>query len=274
MVTVSRGRDRRGRFRTASLVLGGIAIVYTIGFLTPLMLMVSLSIGHGGIRGLNGHLAWWGSYRELWASSYYRGIIGHSVLLGLAAVAITLALGIPLAHHVVHGSTVLRGLILVAVLNPLFVNVIIRSFGVKILFEYLGMGQSWGLVLVGTVQIVLPFMVLPLIDATRAIDPALGQAARGLGARPLRVAYRIVLPNLLPGILAGSALVFVIGMNMFSIPLVLGRPQDPTLALVVYQTAIADGDFRFAAAGGISLLAVTLLGMILLARAQRRLSLV
>ena len=138
------------------------------------------------------------------------------------------------------------------------------------LLKSVGLEDSFWAVLVGTTQILLPFMVLPLMSGFRDIDPLTIHSARTLGSGRFRIAFRIALPIMMPSLLAGSVLVFILAMNIFSIPLILGKPTDPTMALIVYQSAFEHANFTFAAAIALILLAIALTVIFLQGRAARR----
>jgi putative spermidine/putrescine transport system permease protein len=114
-------------------------------------------------------------------------------------------------------------------------------------------------VLVAMVHILLPFMVLPLAAALRAMDPALPRAAASLGAGRLRVFLRVLLPLSLPGVGAGCVLVFVQALGFFVTPALLGGPEDQMLAWFIGFHASRLVDWGMAAA-----LSVLLLGAVAL----------
>jgi putative spermidine/putrescine transport system permease protein len=89
-------------------------------------------------------------------------------------------------------------------------------------------------VVVGIVGFDLPFMVLTLQSVIEGIDPALEEAALGLGAPPLRAFARVTLPLSLPGVVAGSLLCFILAMNAYATPVLLGGPRFQMMAPVVY----------------------------------------
>jgi ABC-type spermidine/putrescine transport system permease subunit I len=258
------------RRRFLALGLGVIGTLYLVAFILPMLYMVAVSFGETRLGTdqfeFEGPLA---AYERFWGSEYYREIMFDSLRLAFSAIVGTIALGLPLAYTATKGSRWYRIVIIVAVVNPLFVSTIVRSFGLDLFLKAINLADSFGAVLIGTVQILLPFMVLPLMSGFRAVDPLTVHSAKTLGSGRFRIAVQIVLPTLAPSLLAGSVLVFILSMNIFSIPLILGRPEDPTMALVVYQSALAHANFTFAAGVALILLALALVVIFLQGRLVR-----
>jgi putative spermidine/putrescine transport system permease protein len=114
-------------------------------------------------------------------------------------------------------------------------------------------------VLVGMVQILLPFMIFPLYSVMSRIDPALARAAGTLGAPPVKTFLRVYLPLTLPGILSGAMLVFVIALGYYITPALLGGLGDVMIAQLI-EAQIADfGNWGLASALSVVLLAATAL---------------
>jgi putative spermidine/putrescine transport system permease protein len=113
-------------------------------------------------------------------------------------------------------------------------------------------------VVVGLVHIYVPFMVLTLVGVIGRIDPALEEAARNLGAGRLRTFLEVTLPLSLPGILAGSLLVFALAISAYVTPVLLGGGNVLTLPMLIYQQVSSSFNLGFAGALGVVLLAVSL----------------
>ncbi len=116
-----------------------------------------------------------------------------------------------------------------------------------------------GAVYVGMVYAYLPFMVLPLYARLSKRDPALEEAAADLGASPLRVFVRVVLPLSLPGVWAGLLLVFIPAMGEYVVPELLGGPSAETMGRVLWGEFFANHDWPTAAALASVLLVLLLL---------------
>jgi ABC-type spermidine/putrescine transport system permease subunit I len=113
-------------------------------------------------------------------------------------------------------------------------------------------------VLIGMVHVLLPYMVLPIYGAVRRLDPALVAAAEGLGASSWRIFWRIYLPLTLPGIFAGSVIVFVLSLGFFITPALLGGGKVMMVAVLIEQEVHQTLNWPLAAALSAVLLAFTL----------------
>jgi len=248
---VEEGRRSQLRLIVAGFV--GVFLLYSTSFFVPMAIMLLASTGDAGIgvseySGLE-------AYREFLGSSYYREILLDSVQLAVVTTVVAALVSFPLAHLLVRGSKLVKAVTFVAVLSPLFVSVVVRAFGLELFLRRLGIENSGTAVVIGLVQVLLPFMVLPLAASFRELDPLLVTAARTLGAGRIRTAFQVSLPALMPGVVAGAVLVFVLALNNFAIPTILGRPDDPVIAQVIYQSATTFADFTLASAIAITILA-------------------
>jgi ABC-type spermidine/putrescine transport system permease subunit I len=85
------------------------------------------------------------------------------------------------------------------------------------------------------VHILLPYMILPIANALRQIDPSLARAASGLGATPWRTFRQVILPLSMPGVAAGVLLVFVLALGFYITPAMVGGPREITLSMLIAQ---------------------------------------
>jgi ABC-type spermidine/putrescine transport system permease subunit I len=134
--------------------------------------------------------------------------------------------------------------------DPLLTSVVIRTYAWAALFQRRGLVNDlliqMGIVdepvkfiynntgvLIGMVQILLPFMILPLLNAMRRMDMTLIRAAAILGANPLRVFIHVYLPLSMPGVTAGVLLVFISAVGFYVTPAVLGGPRQMMIAVLM-----------------------------------------
>ena len=146
------------------------------------------------------------------------------------------------------------------VINQTLISLGLISQPLKLMYTETG-------IVVGLVHIYVPFMVLTLTGVIGRIDERLEQAAENLGASPLRAFIEVTLPLSLPGILAGSLLVFALAISAYVTPILLGGFQIMTLPILIYQQISANFNVGFAAALGIVLLMISLLLVIAYNRA-------
>jgi putative spermidine/putrescine transport system permease protein len=163
----------------------------------------------------------------------------------------------------------------VFLISPLLVGIVIRCYGWMILLADQGlinatlsehglisrplplMYNRFG-VAVALVHVFLPFMVLSLTGVLKRIDPALEEASKTLGASPLRAFLEVTLPLSLPGILAGSLLVFSLAISSFVVPVLLGGFKVYVLPITVYEQILVLFEWPFGAATAFILLLISL----------------
>jgi ABC-type spermidine/putrescine transport system permease subunit I len=193
----------------------------------------------------------------------------------------TLVLGYPVALGLVRAKT-MAPLILIVILLPFWTSVLVRSYAWMVLLGRHGLINE-ALVAAGLIErpirllntplateiamthILLPYMILPIANALRQIDPSLVRAASGLGATPWRTFLQVILPLSMPGVAAGVLLVFVLSLGFYITPAMVGGPRDVTLSMLIAQS-VDQLNWAYAATLAAVLLATALA---LIAAAQR-----
>lgn len=190
-------------------------------------------------------------------------------------------LGYPVALALVRPG---RGALiaLIIVLLPFWTSVLVRSYAWMVLLGRRGLLNE-ALVAAGIIDhplrilntpiavdiamihILLPYMILPVANALRQIDPSLGKAALGLGATPWRVFREVTLPLSMPGVAAGVLLVFVLSLGFYITPALVGGARDMTIAMLIAQQ-VDQLNWPYAACLSAALLATTLAIMTLFQR--------
>jgi putative spermidine/putrescine transport system permease protein len=195
------------------------------------------------------------NYVRFFSDSYYIGALAQTLWLGVVTTIVCLVLGFPVALQIARSGARWRGLLYGIALSPLLVGIVVRSYGWTILLGNNGvinrslrdlglihaplalMYNSFGVV-VALVHVFLPFMVLPILGALQLVDPALENAARSLGATPMTVFRRIVLPLALPGVQSGVILVFTLAVSAYVTPVLVGGMRVKTMAMIVVDTLL------------------------------------
>jgi putative spermidine/putrescine transport system permease protein len=253
----------------ALLILAGV-------FALPLALLLGASvIGPDGLT-----LA---HYRRLFGTAYYLGVIWNSLRLALLATLIALAIGFPAAFALARARGAVRSLLLATLFLPLAASVIVKAFAWTILLRSDGVVNqalmALGLIrdpirmiftetalIVGSVNIFLPFMILPIYAVVAQLDAALSEAAATLGASPLVAFWRVTVPLTMPGIVAGVALVFSLSVSAYVVPTLLIGERYPTLATTIAKAYLLAREPGFGAAAGVTLLAIAIIVVALSAR--------
>ncbi|WP_203075169.1 ABC transporter permease [Falsiroseomonas ponticola] len=214
-------------------------------------------------------------YERFLGDSYYLGVLGNSLLLGLCVTLVTLVLGFPLAFLLARAETRWAGLLLLLTSFPLWVSAVVRSFAWMVLFFRNGVAsrllQSTGLVesnfqLIGTfagvvialAQVLLPIMIVTLYAVIRGIDRDLEHAAMSLGASPIVALWLVTIRLARGGILAGSLLVFSLSVSAFATPSLVGGARAHFMAVTIYEQTLELLDWPFAAAIAAILLAISI----------------
>ena len=214
------------------------------------------------------------------------------LLLQTFAVALVVTvccvlLGFPLAAAIARSPVRWRGLLYFVVAAPLLVNTVVRSYGWLLILGRKGLlnsllqwaqwteqplaltGNLVGVVIGGT-QVFLPFMVLSLATSLLALDRRLLESAEILGAGRARAFFSVILPLALPGLIAGSVLVFSLMLGAFVTPLILGGTAVKYLSVVVYTDALVLFNLPRATALSLLLMALVLAVYALQKRITRR----
>jgi putative spermidine/putrescine transport system permease protein len=140
-----------------------------------------------------------------------------------------------------------------------------RTAGITNIFAMLGLMSepmaltpSFGAVLTGMVYQALPYTVLVLYPSLARLDPSFVEAARTLGASPLKAFFNVVVPVLRNALLATFIMVFVFALGSYLLPQILGQPQHWTLSVLITDQAIYQSNMPFAAAMAVFLVLVSL----------------
>ncbi|MEV0316427.1 ABC transporter permease [Nonomuraea fuscirosea] len=266
---------RRGRRVPDWLLLPGTAILLVF-FFYPLAFIVWRSVSEPEV-GL-------GHYLALLDDGVSVVVLLRTLRTALLVALCTLVIAYPYAYAMTRVGPKARGILLLLVLLPFWTSVMARNFAWYLLeqrggvidraFAALGVDD---VVLLGTVvgvtvamvQVMLPFMVLPLYSAMNTIDGKLLDAATSLGAPRHRAFRTVYLPLSLPGVISGFSLVFILTLGFYITPALLGSPQEALISQVI-ETRVSDlTDFAGGGALGGVLLVVTLLVLFAVSRIGR-----
>ncbi len=238
------------RFPWVVFLILPILIFLAIFFLIPYANMVYMSFLVKPAEGAYIRVFTLGNYARALGDPFYWKVLKNTFWYSVLTTAITLVLGYPLAYHVARAPRRWRGWLLILLISPLLVSVVVRSFGWMILLGRVGiintfvkarggpelhlMYNAFGII-VGLVHVYLPFMALSIAGSLQTISPDLERAARSLGASPTRAFWRITWPLSLPGVFAGTLLVFVLAVSAYVIPILLGANNVLVMPMIIVQ---------------------------------------
>jgi len=254
-------------------------VLFCALLLTPLLMTFLLSFNsfdfYGGI-GSDISLA---NYAEVLGDSYFYVIFGRTFLIALFTTLICALIGIPQAYFLGRMQPFWRSIMILVVLGPLLISVVVRTLGWAILLGNRGvintmlmdvglithpikmMYTSGGIVL-ALVHVMVPFMVLAVWAALQRQDPATEAAAESLGAGPVTIFFRVVLPQAVPGVLSGSLIVFSLSASAFATPAILGGRRIKVVSTTVYDEFLNTLNWPLGAAIAMLLLTSVLVVML------------
>lgn len=281
----SRALGRENRRETWSMVRLTLPSMLVVGILmvAPLLWLLSMSfVGIDGSIGLS-------NYQLFFSEAVYVQMFINTFLIGMVVTALTLLLGYPVAYLMAILPPRSAGLLMLAVLVPFWTSGLVRTFSWLILLQRNGVVNKslmWleiierplALVhnmtgtIIGMVHIMVPFLVLPLYASMKSIDGNLMRAAANLGSSPTHAFLRIFLPLSLPGLIAGTIMVFVMSLGFYLTPALLGGGKVKMIAQRIEETLALYPTWGPAAALAVLLLAMTALCLWISLVLVRRLS--
>jgi putative spermidine/putrescine transport system permease protein len=258
---------------SATALLGPATCVVLLMLAAPLALLFRDSLNRFDQVELMIETVTSANYTRFFAEAFYWEVMRTTIFVASVVTVLCVALGMPLAWRLARTTSRYKSLLMLLVILPLFIGSTVRTLGWMILFSKLGVMDSIaGLfgshvdlmftttaVIIGTLSVNLPFMVLTLQSVFEGIDIRLTEAAQGLGAAPARAFWRVVWPLALPGVSIAAILSFILGMNAYATPVLLGGPRFQMMAPLVFWEFNTNSNWPFSAALAFILMATTLL---------------
>ncbi len=253
-------------------------VLFTVLLLVPLGLTAVLSFNvYDPTLGVKSGEFTLKHYTHLFTDSYYYGIFWRTFWISALVALIGVLIGTPEAYVLSRMRNPWRSILLLVVLAPLLVSVVVRAFGwsmllgpeglVNGLLGVFGIGPvrilyTEAAIVIALVHVMLPFMVIPVWTSLQKLDAGVENAALSLGASPFTTLRRIVLPQVMPGILSGSLIVFGLAASSFAIPGLLGGRRLKMVATVVYDEYLHELNWPLGAAVALVLLVANLVVML------------
>jgi len=227
------------------------------------------------------------NYAFLFTDALYVSSYLYSLKVAAVSTLLCLLLGYPMAYAIARSSPTSRNVLLMLIVLPFWTSFLLRVYAwigllksngvinnvlmsVGIIHEPLTMLQTDFAVYVGIVYSYLPFMILPLYSNLEKHDLTLIEAAADLGARPFTAFRRITLPQSLPGIIAGSLLVFIPAVGEYVIPSLLGRTDQLMIGRVLSDEFFQNRDWPVASSVAIFMLALLVVPIMLFQHFEKR----
>ncbi len=250
--------NRKPSIQAVLLLLPAIIVILGV-FVLPMFYIFILSFQNGEEQFS------FGNYLLFFQDSYYLGILWRTIKVSLFTVIACLVLGYPVALYMAKASAKMRGIITFLIISPHLVSVVIRNFGwvvilgetgwinttllkigiinepLKLLYNELG-------VVIGLTDAYIVYMILGIATSLYQIDQSLYKAAGILGAGTLRTFFSVTLPLTLPGIMAGTTLVFSLSMSAYVTPALMGGTSVKVLPIIAYEQVMAQLNWSMGAA--------------------------
>ena len=189
-------------------------------------------------------------YERMWSVPVYGRVFWITLKISALTTLFCLLLGYPAAYFLASVRPATRQLLLLCVVIPFFLSVLVRNYVWMVLLQRTGLVNRLLLergliaapldlmynelgVLVAMVNMLLPYMIFPILSALLAIPPELGHASASLGAGAVRTFARVTLPLSLPGVAAGCLLVFIVALGFFITPALLGGPKQMMISNLI-----------------------------------------
>jgi putative spermidine/putrescine transport system permease protein len=214
------------------------------------------------------------NFAAFFTDTYYLKGMGMTLMMAVLVTAVCIVLSLPLANWISRQSGSLKTLLLMAVILPLFISNAVRAAGWMVAFGQTGVlnyllmklgiiaspltiMQTPLAVFIGITAVNLPYVVLTLQSVFEGLDENIDYASASLGATPLQSFMLVRLPQIMPGLLAASVLSFILTMNAYATPVLLGGPSFRMMAPMIVTEILNKANWPLGAALAFILLSVT-----------------
>jgi putative spermidine/putrescine transport system permease protein len=263
---------RRG---TALLLLAPAVLLIAALLGAPLAWLVRFSVHEGQVGVAPAGALTLAHYAKALGDGFYLEVFARTLGMALVITLVSAVVSYPLAHFMWQAPRRWRAALTILALSPLLVSIVVSSYGWMVILGDQGVVNrallATGLasrpvklmytdlaIVVGLVHIVMPFMTLSILAALERIDPLLGEAAATLGAPRWRILWHVTLPLALPGIAAGTTIVFSLAISSYVTPAVLGPSGSNFITTLIWQQFTQLMNWSFGSALAALLLALSL----------------
>jgi len=275
----SKGRRRLPDWAAGNLLLLPTSVWFAILLVVPTILIIGYSLGHRGvivpIKFSWGSLVW--SNYQTALNPDFLPIFWRSIWYALVATLACVLIGFPLAYWIARFGGRFRNLYLVLVIIPFLTSYLIRMYAWQFILQRTGLLNSvlgtFGLggnhvflntnfaVILGLTYGFLPFMILPLYASIERMDPSLVEASYDLGHGKVSTLFRVIIPTVAPGLIAGVLLVFIPAVGDFVTPELLGGVHTQMIGNTIYDQFNSGNNWPLGSAMSVLLMAFILVGV-------------
>jgi spermidine/putrescine transport system permease protein len=286
-MTLAISREQLRRRLTASRVgwfLAAPAVVWLIVFtILPMALMVAMSFWKSTIFGTHPDFIL-DNYKRVFGNSLYIGQLLRTIRISIVTTVISLLVSYPIALLLSHLKGPWKSAFVLLLFIPFWSSYVVRTF---VWLPILGRNgiinqalmslglidrpldvllYNEGAVLLGLVYVFTLFMTLPIYVSLEKLDPALIEAANDLGARPLQIFARVVVPLSMPGAVSGSVMVFLLAIGSYVTPQLLGGPSGLMFGNIIAAQFLSDNNWGFGSALAVTMMLIVLALLLLAGR--------
>ena len=272
--TVALQQQKRGL--TASLLIAPATVFVAVSLLLPMTILFRYSLNAFVPGKFMVDALTLDNYIKFFTDPYYAQVLLRTMRVASLCTLICLILGFPLAYVLARTQSRYKNILIIAVVLPLFVGNAVRSAGWMVSLGNKGAFNQLMLamgvidapveimytelaVMIGIIAVNLPFMVLTLQSVIESIPRHVEEAAFSLGAPPWRMVRLVLWPLAMPGILAGSILTFILAMNAYATPVLLGGPKFQMMGPLIYGQFAQQNNWPFGGAISFILMSTTLI---------------
>ncbi|MCZ3621677.1 ABC transporter permease [Lactobacillus mulieris] len=220
-------------------------------------------------------------YVSFFKNSYNVRVLIKTIEIAIFTVLIVLFIAFPLSLWITRQKTWLKGILTLFVLFPILTNTVVRNYAwiiilgkdgiinnflsyIHVINQPLNILYTPIAIIIGSVYLFLPIMVITLMGSASELNIETEEAASILGATPSVSLIKIIIPQLLPGILTGSILVFAGAMTAYTTPQILGGNKNLVMSTLIYQQSMTLGNWQNASVVAIILIVISVLTMTIL----------
>jgi putative spermidine/putrescine transport system permease protein len=236
---------------SAATLVGPATVFVAAGLLLPLAILFRYSLNTMDARRIMHETFSLQNYLKFFADPYYLGVFWTTLRVAALCTLVCLVMALPLAYVLARTQTRFKNVLIMLVVLPLFVGNAVRAAGwmtifgskgflnvtlmqIGLIHQPLEIMYTESAVVAGIIAVNLPYMVLTLQSVIEGINRNVEEAAFSLGAGPATMFRRVLLPLSLPGILAGTILTFILSMNAYATPVLLGGPKFRMMGPLIY----------------------------------------
>lgn len=269
--------ERNRRLTAWALLVPGI-LGLIVSFVFPLAWMIRMAFNEGSGNGIVVETFTLDTLLKPLTDAYYWKVTSDTFFMGLGTAVFCILVSYPIALFLARSESKWKGLLLAVALAPLLTSAVVRTYGWMVILGHDGLVNSTLIdlgfianplklannmtgVIIGLVEIFMPYAILAMISGFGRLNTQLEEAASSLGASKARVFGRITLPLSLPGVLTAFLLVFVLAISTFITPRLLGGGVVQVLATEIYDQTTGLLNWPFAAA--LSVILLVLFGVII-----------